>query len=54
MIAGRPKDLEFGRVLLAEGLVEPGELQKRLGAVDGLANAVRDGIDARMRAWGST
>lgn len=51
MIAGRPKDLEFGRALLSEGLVHPDELLGRLGQVTALAEEVRAGIVRRVEAW---
>lgn len=51
MIAGRPKDLEFGRALLEGGVVDAGELRQRLRAVDGIDEAVRDRILAYVRAW---
>lgn len=51
VVAGRPKDLEFGRALLAAGLVDPDELRRRLETVDGLSDAARDGIRARIDAW---
>jgi len=50
MIAGRPKDLEFGRALLERGIVEPAELMKRLEAVDA-QEPVRKRISAKIRAW---
>ena len=34
MIAGRPKDLEFGQALVERGIVDPAELVKRLEGVD--------------------
>lgn len=51
MIAGRPKDLEFGRALLSEGLVDPDELLRRLGHVTDMPPEVRAGIVRRVEAW---
>lgn len=51
MIAGRPKDLEFGRALLERGIVQPDELEARLSRVQDLADAVRGRIEARLDAW---
>lgn len=51
MIAGRPKDLEFGRALLFEGLVDPHELLRRLGHATDLDEEVREGIVRRLEAW---
>jgi hypothetical protein len=50
MVAGRPKDLEFGQALLEEGIVEPGELQKRLELAD-IRDPIRKRIVARILAW---
>lgn len=50
MIAGRPKDLEFGQVLLEEGIVEPAELQERLEHAD-IQDPVRKRIAGKIRAW---
>jgi len=50
MIAGRPKDLEFGRALLERGLVEPGELMGRLEHVD-VEEPVRTRIAGKIKAW---
>lgn len=52
MIAGRPKDLEFGRALLERGIVEPGTLAERLEAVE-TEESVRARIDAKLVAWRS-
>jgi hypothetical protein len=53
MIAGRPKDHEFGRALLERGLVEPVELTKRLGDVD-MKDPVRNRIAGKIGAWSAT
>ena len=50
MIAGRPKDLEFGRVLLERGIVEPGEMMGRLELVD-VEEPVRTRIAGKIKAW---
>jgi hypothetical protein len=50
MIAGRPKDLEFGRALLENGIVEPAELMKRLEEVH-VDEPIRKRISARIGAW---
>ena len=50
MIAGRPKDLEFGRVLLERGIVEPGELMGHLEHVD-VEDPVRTRIAGKIEAW---
>lgn len=50
MIAGRPKDLEFGRMLLERGTVEPAELTKRLDDVD-VGEPIRERIAAKVAAW---
>jgi hypothetical protein len=49
-IAGRPKDLDFCRALLHAGIVEPGVLRRRLGLVDGIPDAVRAAVTARIAA----
>jgi hypothetical protein len=51
MIAGRPKDLEFGRTLVDRGIVQPDELEDRLDRVPDVEAAVRDRINARIDAW---
>jgi hypothetical protein len=50
MIAGRPKDLEFGQALLERGIVEPGELQTRLEHAD-IKDPVRKRVAGKIRAW---
>lgn len=50
MIAGRPKDLEFGRALVERGIVEPGELTGRLEQVD-LEESIRTRIAGKIGAW---
>jgi len=50
MIAGRPKDLEFGRVLLERGIVEPTQLMGRLERVD-VKEPVRARIAGKIAAW---
>ena len=51
MIAGRPKDLEFGRALLDRGIVNPAELEERIQGVPDIEPAVRDRIKSRLDAW---
>ncbi len=51
MIAGRPKDLEFGRALLVRGMVGRDELEERLEGVPDIDTGVRDRIVARLDAW---
>lgn len=51
MIAGRPKDLEFGRALLDRGIVKPAELEERVHGVPDIEPAVRDSIESRLDAW---
>lgn len=51
MVAGRPKDLEFCRAILAHGLVEPDRLRRRVDAVEGLDPTVRDSALSRLEAW---
>jgi hypothetical protein len=50
MIAGRPKDLEFGRALLERRIVKPAELMKRLQDVD-VGEPIRERIAGKIRAW---
>jgi hypothetical protein len=50
MIAGRHKDLEFGRALLERRIVEPAELMKRLEDVD-VGEPVRERIAAKIGTW---
>lgn len=50
MIAGRPKDLEFGRALLERGIVEPAELMKRLADVN-VGEPIRERIARKIEAW---
>lgn len=50
MVAGRPKDLEFGRALLERGIVEPKELTGRLERLD-VDELVRARIGGKIRAW---
>ena len=50
MIAGRPKDLEFGQALQEEGIVDPSELVRRLEDVDA-QEPVRDRIAVKIEAW---
>ena len=50
MIAGRPKDLEFGQALLERGIVESMELMKRLRDVD-IQDSVQKRIAGKIRAW---
>jgi hypothetical protein len=50
MIAGRPKDLEFGRALLERGMVEPKELKGRLEHVD-VVQTIRTRIAGKIKAW---
>jgi hypothetical protein len=52
MIAGRPKDLEFGRALLENGTVEPAELMKRLEEVH-VDEPIQKRISAKIGAWGT-
>lgn len=49
-IAGREKDLEFCRALIARQLVRTDVLRERLGLVDGLDARVRVAVEARLRA----
>jgi hypothetical protein len=51
MIAGRPKDLEFGRALLVRGMVRRDELEARLDRVPDIEPAIRGRIAARIAAW---
>ena len=51
MIAGRPKDLEFGRALLENGIVDPERLDDRLQRVRDMEDAVRGRIRSRLDAW---
>lgn len=53
MVAGRPKDLEFCRAILARGIVDSDRLGRRLRDVDGLDPSVRDLILTRLEAWRS-
>jgi hypothetical protein len=53
MIAGRPKDLEFGRALLERGIVGSGELLKRLRDVD-IQDPVQERIVGKIGAWSPT
>ncbi|MGD2123896.1 MAG: hypothetical protein PVJ76_19250, partial [Gemmatimonadota bacterium] len=50
MIAGRPKDLEFGQALVERGIVDPSELAKRLESVD-VQEPVCDRIAGKIEAW---
>ena len=50
MIAGRPKDLEFGQVLSERGIVKPGELIGRLEHVN-VKEPVRTRIAGKIEAW---
>jgi hypothetical protein len=50
MIAGRPKDLEFGRALLERRIVKPAELMKRLEDVD-VPDPIRRRIAGKIGAW---
>ncbi len=47
-IAGRPRDMEFCRALSSAGIVRSDELERRLGAVEGLDQAVRESIRERI------
>jgi hypothetical protein len=47
-VAGRPKDIEFCRALLARSLVRTDVLAQRLGAVDGLDARVREAVAGRI------
>lgn len=49
-IAGREKDLEFCRALVARQLVRTDVLSERLGLVEGLDARVRVAVEARLRA----
>lgn len=49
-IAGRPKDLEFCRALVARGIVSSRRLRERLGKVSGLDERVRTAVAARIPA----
>lgn len=51
MIAGRPKDLEFGRAMIRSALVDPGILTQRLEETDDVSDAVNGRIRAKIRAW---
>ncbi|MCG6954820.1 MAG: hypothetical protein LJF04_02425 [Gemmatimonadetes bacterium] len=51
MIAGRPKDLEFGRALMDRGLVDADTLRDRLGAVEKLPARTRKRILGKIDAW---
>lgn len=51
MVAGRPKDLEFGKALIERGLVDPQELQARLEGVEKLDDPDRTRILAKIQAW---
>ncbi|MGW8265936.1 MAG: DUF6036 family nucleotidyltransferase [Longimicrobiales bacterium] len=50
MVAGRPKDLEFGRALLERRIVEPAELMKRLEDVN-VGEPIRRRIAGKIKAW---
>ena len=50
MIAGRPKDLEFGQALVERGIVDPAELVKRLEGMD-IQDPVRKRISGKIEAW---
>jgi hypothetical protein len=50
MIAGRPKDLEFGQALVEGGIVDPSELVSRLENVD-VQEPVRNRIAGKIEAW---
>jgi hypothetical protein len=50
MIAGRPKDLEFGLALVEGGIVDPSELVSRLENVD-VQEPVRNRIAGKIEAW---
>ena len=50
MIAGRPKDLEFGRALLEGRIVDPAQLMKRLEDVD-VGEPIRERIATKVEAW---
>jgi Nucleotidyltransferase of unknown function (DUF6036) len=54
MVAGRPKDLEFGRALLDGGLVDPDTLRDRVRAVRKAAAQDRKRILAKIEAWSTT
>ncbi len=47
-IAGREKDVEFCRALLAGGAVNPGTLRNRLDQVGALDNRIRSAVAARI------
>lgn len=49
-IAGRPKDLEFCRALVARSIVSSRRLRQRLGKVSGLDERVRIAVAARIPA----
>jgi hypothetical protein len=51
MIAGRPKDLEFGRALVNRGLVDVDTLRDRLGAVEKVSARHRKRILGKIDAW---
>jgi hypothetical protein len=50
MIAGRPKNLEFGQALVERGIVDPSELVRRLEGVDA-QEPIRNRIARKIEAW---
>lgn len=51
MVAGRPKDLEFGQALVERGIVDVDELARRLEGMDDVPEPVRARIRAKIEAW---
>jgi len=49
LAAGRPKDLDFVRILLREGIVSPALLQERIAAVAKLDPAVKISLQQRAQ-----
>jgi hypothetical protein len=47
-IASRPKDVEFCRALLRDGIVDPRTLSERLARVGDLSEPLRDAVKARI------
>jgi hypothetical protein len=54
MIAGRPKDLEFGRAILERGFVRAEVLRRRVGDVPQLDPEIKEAILGRVSAWASS
>jgi hypothetical protein len=51
MIAGRPKDRDFGRALLREGMVDAERLLERLATWKGIEESRARGIRAKIESW---